>query len=187
MTYEKNDFQKQLLIDAFRHSILNEHEILCLTSHIQRYCEYSDWLQFEHQEQNDEEDIISFTDKIVALYSLILKVIHLADHDSCAILASSIFAANCRICLYRFLYSNSHIQDVKHLFNRFLTIKSIPVVQQVYQAILADMTSNFNVLLQALQQKAIVIGSETLSFPTTTDLNEDDAEAALIFDCSALC
>ncbi|CAF1111288.1 unnamed protein product [Rotaria sordida] len=109
MTYEKNDFQKQLLIDAFRHSILNEHEILCLTSHIQ------------------------------------------PDHDSCAILASLIFAANCRIWLYRFLYSNSHIQDVKHLFNRFLTIKSIPVVQQVYQAMLADMTSNFNILLQALQ------------------------------------
>ncbi|CAF4066814.1 unnamed protein product [Rotaria sordida] len=124
MTYEKNDFQKQLLIDAFRHSILNEHEILCLTSHIQ-------------PDAN--------------LLRLILKIIHLADHDSCAILASLIFAANCRIWLYRFLYSNSHIQDVKHLFNRFLTIKSIPVVQQVYQAMLADMTSNFNILLQALQ------------------------------------
>lgn len=63
-------------------------------------------------------------------------------------------------------------------------MKSIPVVQQVYQAILADMTSNFNVLLNVLQQKSIVIGSGTI---TTSDLNEDDAEAALIFDCSALC
>jgi hypothetical protein len=66
-------------------------------------------------------------------------------------------------------------------------MKSIPVVQQVYQAILADMTSNFNVLLQVLQQKAIVIGSGTPSSTATSDLNEDDAEAALIFDCSALC
>ncbi|CAF4307864.1 unnamed protein product, partial [Rotaria sp. Silwood2] len=49
------------------------------------------------------------------------------------------------------------------------------------------MTTNFNILLQALQQKAIVIGSETLSSPTTSDLNKDDAETALIFDCSALC
>jgi hypothetical protein len=64
-------------------------------------------------------------------------------------------------------------------------MKSIPVVQQVYQAILADMTSNFNVLLNALQQKSIIIGNGTTS--TTSDLNEDDAEAALIFDCSALC
>jgi hypothetical protein len=64
-------------------------------------------------------------------------------------------------------------------------MKSIPVVQQVYQAILVDMTSNFNVLLNALQQKSIVIGNGTT--PTTSDLNEDDAEAALIFDCSALC
>ena len=62
-------------------------------------------------------------------------------------------------------------------------MKSIPVVQQVYQAILADMTANFNVLLNALQQKPISIG--TASF--TSELNEDDAEAALIFDCSALC
>lgn len=52
-------------------------------------------------------------------------------------------------------------------------MKSIPVVQQVYQAILADMTANLNVLLQIE--------------PTTSDLNEDNAEAALIFDCSALC
>jgi hypothetical protein len=64
-------------------------------------------------------------------------------------------------------------------------MKSIPVVQQVYQAILADMTSNFNVLLNALQQKTILIGSGTTI--TISDLNEDDAEAALIFDCSALC
>jgi len=64
-------------------------------------------------------------------------------------------------------------------------MKSIPVVQQVYQAILADMTSNFNVLLNALQQKTILIGSGTII--TISDLNEDDAEAALIFDCSALC
>ena len=64
-------------------------------------------------------------------------------------------------------------------------MKSIPVVQQVYQAILADMTSNFNVLLNALQQKSIIIGGGTTA--TTSDLNEDNAEAALIFDCSALC
>lgn len=65
-----------------------------------------------------------------------------------------------------------------------LTIKSIPVVQQVYQAILADMTSNFNVLLNVLEQKPMVIGSGSV---LTSDLNEDNAEAALIFDCSALC
>jgi hypothetical protein len=47
------------------------------------------------------------------------------------------------------------------------------------------MTLNFNVLLNALQQKLIVIGSGTIT--TMSDLNEDDAEAALIFDCSALC
>lgn len=64
-------------------------------------------------------------------------------------------------------------------------MKSIPVVQQVYQAILADMTANFNVLLAALQQKPIVIGTGPSA--GTSDLNEDDAEAGLIFDCSALC
>lgn len=62
-------------------------------------------------------------------------------------------------------------------------MKSIPVVQQVYQAILADMTANFNVLLNALQQNPISIGTAS----STSELNEDDAEAALIFDCSALC
>ena len=69
-------------------------------------------------------------------------------------------------------------------------MKSIPVIQQVYQAILADMTLHFNILLNALQQKSIVIGSEPSSNATTmtaNDLNEDDVEAALIFDCSALC
>ncbi|CAF3949314.1 unnamed protein product [Rotaria magnacalcarata] len=65
-------------------------------------------------------------------------------------LASSIFTVNSRLWLYRFLFSNS--------------------------TILADMTSNCNVLLNVLEQKTIVI-----------DLNEDDTEAALIFDCSALC
>ncbi|CAF3645050.1 unnamed protein product [Rotaria socialis] len=120
----------------------------------------------------------------VNLLRLIMKVIDIADHDSCAKLASSIFAAQSRLWLYRFLYSNALIQDVLQLFNRLLTIKSIPVVQQVYQAILADMTSNFNVLLNVLEQKLIVIGSASA---TTSDLNEDDAEAALIFDCSALC
>jgi hypothetical protein len=49
------------------------------------------------------------------------------------------------------------------------------------------MTLNFNVLLNVLQQKAIIIGSGTLLSSTTSDLNEEDAEAALIFDCSALC
>jgi hypothetical protein len=49
------------------------------------------------------------------------------------------------------------------------------------------MTLNFNVLLNVLQQKAIIIGSGTLPSSTTSDLNEEDAEAALIFDCSALC
>ncbi|CAF4013359.1 unnamed protein product [Rotaria magnacalcarata] len=65
-------------------------------------------------------------------------------------LASSIFTVNSRLWLYRFLFSNS--------------------------TILADMTSNCNVLLNVIEQKTIVI-----------DLNEDDTEAALIFDCSALC
>lgn len=64
-------------------------------------------------------------------------------------------------------------------------MKSIPVVQQVYQAILVDMTLNFNVLLNSLEQKLIVLGSNANAI--AGDLNEDDAEAALIFDCSALC
>ncbi|CAF1327016.1 unnamed protein product [Adineta steineri] len=150
--------------------------------------------QFDEQLQKDIFDFISQQTNLqkqdwpyeadVNLLRLIMKVIDLANHDSCAILASSIFAFNSRIWLYRFLYSNLLIQDVLQLFNRLLTIKSIPVVQQVYQAILADMTSNFNVLLNVLQQKSITIGSGT---STTSDLNEDDAEAALIFDCSALC
>lgn len=63
-------------------------------------------------------------------------------------------------------------------------MKSIPVVQQIYQSILADMTGNFNVLLQVLKQKTIQLGNTTTII---SDLNEDDAEAALIFDCSALC
>ena len=41
------------------------------------------------------------------LLRLIMKVVDLIDHDSCVILASSIFASNSRIWLYRFLYSNS--------------------------------------------------------------------------------
>ena len=66
-------------------------------------------------------------------------------------------------------------------------MKSIPVVQQVYQAILADMTLNFNLLLTTLEQPTILLGSEPLPEGAVGDLNEDDAEAALIFDCSALC
>ncbi|CAF0977060.1 unnamed protein product [Rotaria sordida] len=150
--------------------------------------------QFDEQVQKDVFDFIIQQIHLqkqqwpyeadINLLRLIMKVIDLANHDSCAILANSIFALNSRIWLYRFLYSNSLIQDVLQLFNRLLTIKSIPVVQQVYQAILADMTSNFNVLLNVLQQKSIIIGNGSL---LTSDLNEDDAEAALIFDCSALC
>ena len=64
-------------------------------------------------------------------------------------------------------------------------MKSIPVVEQVYQAILVDMTLNFNVLLNSLEQKLIVLGNNANAI--AGDLNEDDAEAALIFDCSALC
>lgn len=63
-------------------------------------------------------------------------------------------------------------------------MKSIPVVQQVYQSILADLTANFNVLLKSLQQKPIQIGNASTLL---SQLSEDNAEAALIFDCSALC
>ncbi|CAF4668423.1 unnamed protein product, partial [Rotaria sp. Silwood2] len=35
----KSDIQKQLLVSAFRHSIQNEHEILCLSDHIQHISE----------------------------------------------------------------------------------------------------------------------------------------------------
>ena len=35
----KNDFQKQLLVGAFRRSIQNEREILCLNEHIQNISE----------------------------------------------------------------------------------------------------------------------------------------------------
>ncbi|UJR15815.1 hypothetical protein I4U23_002744 [Adineta vaga] len=351
----KNDIQKQFLISAFRTSIHNEHETLCLTDHIQhiteqlkkflnriyphifqeifvdivdiligwyieplptdRILEYTGqalqkfrpfWIeqiegttltllhhfiedadnyaqQFKNQEDDDrDENMVSFTDKIAALYRafatvlrslsddfsltpnllpmecidnwlekilhttsiirrdkfygvlarhantviyilleiftqftedlenkifdfiiqqtllqkqnwpyeadvnflrLIMKVIDLADQNSCAKLTNSIFASNSRLWRYRFLYSNALIHDVLQLFNRLLTMKSIPVVQQAYQAILADMTSNFNVLMHTLQQKPIAIVSSS----STSDLNEDDAEAALIFDCSALC
>jgi hypothetical protein len=79
------------------------------------------------------------------------------------------------------------IQDVLQLFNRLLTMKSIPVVQQVYQAILTDMTSNFNVLLRKLKQNDIQLATHSSSTVVRSTLNEDDAEAALIFDCSALC
>jgi hypothetical protein len=51
-----------------------------------------------------------------------MKVIDLADHDSCATLASSIFAVNSRIWLYRFLYSNS----VK-IFMRFFFVYIISI------------------------------------------------------------
>jgi hypothetical protein len=54
----------------------------------------------------------------VNLLRLIVKVTEIADKDSCATLASSIFPTNSLIWIYR-----------------FLTMKSIPVVQQVYQAI----------------------------------------------------
>ena len=88
--------------------------------------------------------------------------------------------------VHRSFSSFQLIHDVLQLFNRLLTMKSIPVVQQVYQAILADMTLNFNVLLQALQQKTLQLGTTTLT-KTSSDLSEDNAEAALVFDCSALC
>jgi hypothetical protein len=38
---------------------------------------------------------------------LIMKVIDITDHDSCATLASSLFVPKSRIWIYRFLYSNS--------------------------------------------------------------------------------
>lgn len=43
----------------------------------------------------------------VNLLRLIMKVTEIADRDSCDLLASSIFATNSRIWIYRFLYSNS--------------------------------------------------------------------------------
>jgi hypothetical protein len=54
----------------------------------------------------------------VNLLRLIMKVTDIADKDSCAILASSIFATNSRIWIYRFLYSNS----VKILISLFCFI-----------------------------------------------------------------
>ena len=41
------------------------------------------------------------------LLRLIMKIIDLVDHNSCADLAHSIFASQSRLWLYRFLYSNS--------------------------------------------------------------------------------
>ena len=35
----RNDAQRQLLVGAFRRSLENEHEMLCLTDHIQHICE----------------------------------------------------------------------------------------------------------------------------------------------------
>ncbi|CAF3955136.1 unnamed protein product [Rotaria magnacalcarata] len=107
-----------------------------------------------------------------------MKVVDFTNHNSCAKLASSIVAVNSRLWLYRFLHSNSFFQDVLQLFNRLLTIESIPVVEQVYQAILADVTSNLNILLNFLEQKTIAIGSGSVS---TSDLTEDDAEAQHLF------
>ena len=73
--------------------------------------------QFEEQLQNDIFDYIIQQTRLhtqdwpyeadANLLRLIMKVIDLADHDACAKLACSIFAANSRIWLYRFLYSNS--------------------------------------------------------------------------------
>jgi len=50
------------------------------------------------------------------LLKLIIKITDLTDRDSCARLASSIFAANSRIWSYRFFYSNS----VGHFIDIFL-------------------------------------------------------------------
>jgi len=42
--------------------------------------------------------------------------------------------------------------NILQLFNCLLTIENILVIQQIYQAILADRTSNFNLVLNSLQQ-----------------------------------
>ncbi len=73
--------------------------------------------QFDDQIQKDIFDFIiqqTFLQKQdwpyeadVNLLRLIMKVTEIADKDSCATLASSIFATNSRIWIYRFLYSNS--------------------------------------------------------------------------------
>ncbi|CAF2162875.1 unnamed protein product [Rotaria magnacalcarata] len=123
--------------------------------------------QFDEQLQNDIFDFI-----------IQQTLVDFTNHNSCAKLASSIVAVNSRLWLYRFLHSNSFFQDVLQLFNRLLTIESIPVVEQVYQAILADVTSNLNILLNFLEQKTIAIGSGSVS---TSDLTEDDAEAQHLF------
>lgn len=52
------------------------------------------------------------------LLRLIMKVTDLATKDSCAVLASEIFAGNSRIWFYRFLYSNA----VEDLFRGILSI-----------------------------------------------------------------
>ena len=82
--------------------------------------------QFDHHLEKDIFDFL--TQQIVLqtqdwpyeadvnLLRLIMKVTDVAERDSCAVLASSIFASNSRIWLYRFLYSNS----VKYLSDCFV-------------------------------------------------------------------
>ena len=84
------------------------------------------------------------------LLRLIMKVIDLANHDSCAILASSIFASNSRIWLYRFLYSNA-VQIILSLYSFlfvaysrcFTTIQSI-INNEKYSSCSTSLSSYFS-------------------------------------------
>ncbi len=81
--------------------------------------------QFDDQLENDIFDFLTQQTVLqtqdwpyeadVNLLRLIMKVTDITNRDSCAVLASSIFASNSRIWLYRFLYSNS----VKYIFDFF--------------------------------------------------------------------
>ncbi|CAF1174376.1 unnamed protein product [Didymodactylos carnosus] len=125
------------------------------------------------------------------LIRLITKIIDFTREHVPISFANSILHRNSRLWIYRFLHATSLIQDALQLFNRLLSMKNIPVVLQVYQSILADITQNFNVILPTLKQKTINIGGgsggSSSTDETMIDVTEDNAEAAIIFDCSALC
>jgi hypothetical protein len=75
---------------------------------------------FRQLDEPFQQDVFTFLSQQTALHSqnwpyeadtnllrLILKVIDLANHDACALLASSLFTYRSRLWSYRFLHSNA--------------------------------------------------------------------------------
>jgi len=76
--------------------------------------------------------------------------------------------------------------NILQLFNCLLTIKNISVLQQIYQAILADRTSNFQCSFKFSTTKLIVIGIEILLSLIIRGFNEYATEAVFNLNCNAL-